>query len=144
MSRPLGTAAELERRRRRAVAAVRAGEQPATVARILGVGRGTVSRWLKDARRPDGLAPKPSAPRPAKLTPAQDRQLAELLRRGADAHGWPNRLWTTARVAALIRRHFGVTYHPDHVGRFLRTRLGWSSQKPRRQARERDEDAIAR
>jgi len=58
-------------------------------------------------------------------------------------HGWPNRLWTTARVAQLIRRHFGVSFHPDHVGRFLRQRLGWTPQKPRRRARERDEDAIA-
>jgi transposase len=144
MSRPPGTAAELERRRRRAVEAVRAGEQPAAVARVLGVGRGTVSRWLKDARRPGGLAAKPRGNPPPKLTPAQDRRLLGLLRQGADAHGWPNRLWTTARVAALIRRHFGVTYHPDHVGRFLRQRLNWTPQKPRRQARERDEDAIER
>lgn len=144
MSRPIGTAAELERRRRRAVAAVRAGEQPAAVARVLGVGRGTVSRWLKDAQRPGGLDPKPRGQPPPKLTPAQDRQLLALLRQGADAHGWPNRLWTAARVAALIRRHFGVTYHPDHVGRFLRRRLNWTPQKPRRKARERDEDAIDR
>src|SRR5882724_248164 len=99
MSRPLGTAAELERRRRRAVEAVRAGERPAAVARVLGVGRGTVSRWLKDARRPGGLGPKPRGHPPPKLTPAQDRRLLALLRQGADAHGWPNRLWTAARVA---------------------------------------------
>ncbi len=144
MSRPLGTAAELERRRRQAVDAVRAGEQPAAVARVLGVGRGTVSRWLRDARSPGGLAPKPRGNPPPKLTPAEDRHLIALLRQGAEAHGWPNRLWTAARVAALIRRHFGVTYHPDHVGRFLRARLNWTPQKPRRQARERDEEAIAR
>src|SRR5262249_44537098 len=38
--------------------------------------------------------------------------------------------------------HFGVTFHHDHVGRFLRNRLGWSPQKPRRRARERDETGI--
>src|SRR5205085_11400703 len=58
---------------------------------------------------------------------------------GAKAHGWSNSLWTTARVVELIRRHFGVTFHHDHVGRFLRKRLNWSPQKPRRKARERDE-----
>jgi transposase len=65
-----------------------------------------------------------------------------LLVQGASAHGWPNQLWTTARVAALIHHHFRIRYHHDHVGRFLRQRLGWSVQKPMRRARERDEAAI--
>src|SRR5207302_4647589 len=60
------------------------------------------------------------------------------------SHGWPNRLWTTARVAQVIHRHFHISYHHDHVGRFLRQRLGWSVQKPRRRARERNEAAILR
>jgi hypothetical protein len=64
------------------------------------------------------------------------------LLQGAKAHGWPNDLWTTRRVAELIRRRFGITYHPDHVGRFLHTRLRWSCQKPRRQARERDDAEV--
>src|SRR5262249_23633376 len=67
-----------------------------------------------------------------------------LLEQGAKAHGWPNQLWTAARVAVLVRRHFGVRYHPDHLRRALRARLGWTSQKPRRRAKERDEDGISR
>jgi transposase len=35
-----------------------------------------------------------------------------------------------------------VRFHHDHVGRFLRERLGWSVQKPMRRARERKENAI--
>jgi transposase len=66
-----------------------------------------------------------------------------MLIKGAKAHGWSNELWTTQRIAELIRRHFGVSLHHDHVGRFLRQRLKWTPQKPRRRARERDEDAIA-
>jgi transposase len=65
-----------------------------------------------------------------------------MLCQGAQAHGWPNQLWTTQRIAELIRRTFGVSLHHDHVGRFLRQRLKWSPQKPKRRARERDEDAI--
>ena len=52
-------------------------------------------------------------------------------------------LWTCARVAQVIDREFGVTYHADHVGRLLHS-LGFTPQKPRRRARERDEEAIER
>jgi len=44
-------------------------------------------------------------------------------------------------VAEVIRREFGVTYHPDHISRLL-DRWGWSRQKPIRRARQRDEAAI--
>jgi transposase len=38
---------------------------------------------------------------------------------------------------------FRVTYYPAHAGRLLRA-CGWSSQKPVRRARQRDEAAIRR
>jgi transposase len=52
-------------------------------------------------------------------------------------------LWTTGRIATVIRRTFGVRLHRAHVGRLLTT-LGWSCQKPERRALERDDAAIAR
>jgi hypothetical protein len=70
--------------------------------------------------------------------------LETLLRRGAKAHGWPNELWTAARVARLIQRHFPIDYHPEHVRKILKQRLGWTSQKPRRRARERNDKEVAR
>jgi transposase len=123
---------------------VRQGERPARVARFLGVHRSSVCRWRAAAVRGGdaALAARPHPHRPPHLTDDQLRHLEALLAEGADGHGWPNRLWTTARVAQVIHRHFGIGYHPDHVGRFLRRRLGWSVQKPRRRARERDEAAI--
>lgn len=125
---------------------VRQGEAPTQVARILGVDRSSVWRWRAAADRGGeaALAARPQPHRPPRLTEQQLRRLETLLLRGADAHGWPNRLWTTGRVAELIRRHFRIGFHHDHVGRFLRQRLGWSVQKPRRRARERDEAAILR
>jgi transposase len=132
----------LELRRRQAVQAVRAGERIADVARIMGVGQRSIYHWLELDRMPDGLAAKPHPGPATRLSPEQQRELERLLRQGAQAHGWPNQLWTTQRIADLIRRHFGVSLHHDHVGRFLRRRLKWSPQKPRRRARERDEDGI--
>src|SRR5271170_2793704 len=67
-----------------------------------------------------------------------------LLLQGAKAHGWPNELWTTRRIAELIRRTFDVSLHHDHVGRFLHRVLHWSPQKPSKRARERNEKAIKR
>jgi transposase len=142
MSRPLGTAAELERRRRQAVDAVHQGESPETVARVIGVNRASMYRWLAAASQPDGLVAKPHCGPAPRLFTDQLRRLDDLLQEGAQAHDWPNRLWTCARVAEVIRREFNVTLHHDHVGRMLRTRLGWTPQKPRRRARERDQTAI--
>src|ERR1700682_5621609 len=143
MSRPLGTAAELERRRRQAVEAVSHGESPEAVARVFGVNRCSVYRWLNRAQQPDGLVAKPHLGPAPRLSSDQHARLLALLLEGAKAHGWSTELWTCARVAELIRRHFGVAFHHDHVGRFLRARLNWTPQKPRRKARERDETAIA-
>jgi DDE superfamily endonuclease/Winged helix-turn helix len=53
-------------------------------------------------------------------------------------------LWTATRATEVIRRHFGIAYHPEHVRKILKRRLGWSSQKPQVQAKERDEDGIRR
>lgn len=139
MTRPFGTAAELERRRRQAVESVRQGESPETVARVIGVNRASIYRWLTLARQPDGLAAKPNSGPAPRLSSQQLLRLDDLLRQGAQAHGWPNRLWTCTRIAELIRRQFGVSLHHDHVGRMLRERLHWTPQKPRRRARERDE-----
>jgi transposase len=142
MSRPFGTAAELQRRRCHAVVAVHQGESPEVVARVVGINRSSIYRWLKLAQRPDGLAAQPHPGPAPRLSPEQLRRLEALLLEGPQAHGWPNQLWTCSRVVQLIQRHFAVSFHHDHVGRFLRARLNWSPQKPRRQARERDEADI--
>jgi transposase len=137
------TIPELERRRRRAVEAVREGHKPATVAQVLGVDRGTVYRWLRMARRPGGLDAKPLRRDPA-LSDRQLQALEALLMQGASRHGWPNDLWTAARVTEVIRRHFGIAYHPEHARKVLKRRLGWTSQKPQTKAKERDDEAIRR
>src|SRR5689334_21240985 len=111
MSRPIGTPAELERRRRRAVELMNQGESPTDIARILGVRRNSLYRWNRQARsRPDGLAARPHKGPSPRLSDEQLVHLEDLLLEGAAAHGWHNDLWTAARVAELIRRHFGITF----------------------------------
>ena len=140
MSRPLGTAAELERRRKAAVHAVLVeGLSPSVVARAHGVHRVTVQKWLRQAKVPGGLDAKPVHHAPA-LSDDQLPRLEALLLQGPRAHGWDNDLWTCDRIAQLIDRHFGVRYHPDHVRKLLHERLNWSHQKPEVRAREQDDE----
>lgn len=68
-------------------------------------------------------------------------QLREELLKGPPAHGYATELWTLPRIGKLIEKRFGVRYHPGHLWWLLR-RMGWSCQKPARQAKERDEAAI--
>jgi transposase len=143
--RPHGQAAELERRRRRAVRLLDQGLAVCHVARLVGVAPVSVSRW-RDARDRGGgeaLASKPVPGRPAKLSQGQRVKLIRLLKQGPLAHGYPNELWTLKRVADLIEKHFAVHYDPSSVWHILNA-MQWSCQKPERRARERDEQAIAR
>jgi transposase len=142
--RPEGSAAELERRRRRAVRLVDAGERPSVVARILGVAPSSLSRWRRLARLPDGLAARPASGRRPGLNDKQLIALEGLLLEGAVAHGWPNHLWTAQRVAIVIRRRFGIDYHPEHVRKILKRRLNWTSQKPQKHARECNDKEVER
>jgi transposase len=142
--RPIGTAQELERRRRRAVELMRRGESPTVIARILGVGRTSLYRWLAKAKQsPDALAAKPHPGPAPRLTEPQIKELEGLLLKGAKAHGWPNELWSAHRVAEMIRRHFGVEYHVEHARKVIRRRLRWSSQKPQKKAKQRNNERIA-
>jgi transposase len=142
--RPKGTAAELERRRRRAVQLLEQGESPAVIARILGVRASSLHRWRRMARQGDSLAAKPVTGAKRRLTDSQLRELEELLDKGAPAHGFPNELWTADRVRQVIEHHFGVEYHAEHVRKLLKRRLDWSSHKPQRRARQRNDKEVER
>ena len=142
--RPEGTAAELERRRRRGVQMVEQGESPVVVARILGVRPSSLHRWRRMARQGANLVSKPARGAKRRLSDSQLKELEALLNQGAPAHGFPNELWTAARVTQVIKRHFGVEYHPEHVRKVLRRRLNWTSHKPQRRARERNDKEVER
>ena len=141
--RPHGTPAELEARRRRALAELKKGLSVTEIARRFGCSHSSVITWRDTVRRKGdkGLAARPAPGRPPKLTARQRARLPKLLLKGALAWGYPTALWTTSRVASVIERRFKVKLHRAHVGRVL-SDLGWSCQKPERRALQRDEEAI--
>jgi transposase len=61
---------------------------------------------------------------------------------GATANGFTGELWTLDRIALMIQRLTGGRHHPAWVWALLCHRLGWSVQRPRRRAAERDQAAI--
>ena len=142
--RPIGSAASLEKRRRRAVKLSRRGKGIREIARRVRASPGAVHRWLQDWKKDGdaGLVAKPTPGRPSKLTAKQREKLQKLLLAGAMACGFPNELWTLKRIATLVHKKFGVRYHPSHLWRVLRA-CGWSCQVPERRAIQRDEEAIA-
>ena len=141
--RPAGSAEALERRRERAISLLREGWQPVDVARKVGVDRRSVRRWRAAFEREgrSGLEARSIPGRPLKMAEGDRARLVELLVHGARRAGYTTDLWTCRRVRDLIAREFGVEYHVDHIGRLLRS-LGWTPQKPKRRARERDEERI--
>jgi transposase len=144
MTQETGRAKEWrEERRLRAWALKAQGWSQQKIAEALGVTAGAVSQWMRRGRE-GGVEALKRRPRPGavpKLTMEQRAQIPLLLGQGAEAFGFRGDVWTAKRVATVIRREFGVRYHPNHVGKLLRA-AGWSVQKPIQRASQRDEAAI--
>ena len=136
-----------EGRRFRAFELKQQGWSQQRIAEALGVSKGAVSQWMKRARDGGGVEALKRRPAPGarpRLSEEQRAKVPELLARGAEAHGFRGEAWTCERVAIVIRREFGVSYHPAHVSRLLKALRQSLLQKPKRRANQRDEEAIER
>ena len=124
--RPKGSAKTLEVRRRLAAGMLAKGLGIREVARTIGAAPSSVKRW-KDALEEGGknaLKAKPHSGRPSRLSEKQREDLLKILQEGPRAAKIRADQWTCRHVGTVIRRRFGVKYHPDHVSRILRA-LGW-------------------
>jgi transposase len=84
----------------------------------------TGGRWA-DAWNEGGLEelmPSFGGGRPPKLNEDEQEELLELLQEGQP--------WKSQEIQHLLAEEFGVEYHPDYLGKFLRD-LGLSYAKPR-------------
>ena len=135
----------LERRRMEAARLLKQGVSQSEVARRLGVHRQSVIRWARQLAQSGrvGLKQAGRAGRKPRLSAAQLRQIEQALKRGPEALGYANGLWSAGRVGELIEGQTGVRYHEAHVWRILR-KLNWSCQRPSGRALERDEERIRR
>lgn len=137
----------LEERRLKAIELLRTKQvlTQAEAGRRVGATRFAVNKWWKAYRRGGraALAARSRPGRPPKLDRKVLKRLPKILVKGAEAHGFETDVWTTDRIAKVIKREYGVAYNADHVGRLLH-QLGLSWQKPMVRAKERDDDEIRR
>jgi transposase len=143
--RTSGSPEVLEYRRRLAVQRLAEGYSCQEVADFLGTDPRSVRRWAATfAHQGDsGLAARPVPGRPAKLTATQEKIVRHWLADNPIEHGFATELWTSPRLAQLIQQEWDIDFHPDYLSTWLRLH-GYTPQKPRRVARERDDEAVAR
>lgn len=134
--------------RRKTVKAVRGGKTQEEIAKIFGVTRQAVGKWIKTYRLygARGLkAKRKGRPGGGRLKPWQAAQIAQIARIVVDRHPeqmkLPFFLWTREAVALLIEKKYGIHFSLWTVGRYLK-RWGFTPQKPKRRAFEQDSHQV--
>lgn len=136
-----GTNEQLAERRARGLALLAEGKTSKEVAEILYVTKRSVDRWQAEAKKPRKKKSSRSPGRPRKLSEKQMKRLEKALDKGAYSFGYAGNYWTLDRIAQVIWQLFGVRYETSAVWHVMQ-RMGWSNQRPQRQALHRDEETI--
>jgi len=131
--------------RQKAVKAVMDGKKQVEVAKILGVTRQVVGKWINKFRQGGNKllkAKQKGRPRGGKLLPWQAAQIAKTVTdHYPEQLKLPFYLWTREAVAQLIEQRFGIRLSVWTVGRYL-SRWGFTPQKPVRRAYEQNPKAV--
>ena len=131
--------------RRRVVSAVQKGLSQTEAARVFGLARGTVSRWMGLVERVGRRALKArrrGRPPVSRLKPHQAATTVRHILSGCpDQLSMPFALWTREAVQELLSRKFDVQVSVWTVGRYLRS-WGLTPQKPVRRAYEQNPAAV--
>jgi transposase len=134
----------LEAMRERAVRRVQEGESPEVVAKIFGIGRTAIYRWLGQYRQGGwgALKAKPLFGRPPKLDDKKLKWIYDTVtQKNPLQMKFTFALWTREMVATLIKDKFKIRLSVASVGRLL-AQLGITCQKPLNRAIERDEALV--
>jgi len=141
--RPYGKSEQLAKRQKRALDLLESGKRVKEVAKIIGVTERSVRYWQKETKDPKDKSDTRPPGHPSHLSNVQLEKLKQELLRGAYEQGYAEDYWTLDRMARLIWDKFKVRYHPGSVW-YIMKRIGWSNQRPQRQALQRDDDTIQR
>jgi transposase len=118
------------------------GNRERDVAEVVGVGRRTLQDWIHRYRTKGipGLAKGPYNGSQSRLTDEQKGELSRIIAAGPQEVGLDTGVWTTPIIVKLVKDLFGVSYHPDHMGKILHG-LRFSVQYPGKKLSKADEKA---
>lgn len=140
-------AAAQEDLRRKAVAAVRSGMSQVEAARVFGVTRQAVGRWVGISRKRGTAALRAKRRgRPPEIQLSADEASwvrRQIVSRTPDQLALKFFLWTREAVCQLIRTEFGIHLSVWTVGRYLKA-WGFTPQKPIRRAFEQNPVEVQR
>jgi transposase len=143
-ARSLPTVAQ-EDLRMKVLKAIQDGKKQVEVAKLFGVTRQAVGRWVKRYREGGAKAlraKKKGRPKGRSLEPWQAAQIAKAVAdHYPDQLKLPFYLWTREAVANLIENRFGIRLSRWTVGRYL-SGWGFTPQKPIRKAFEQDPEKV--
>lgn len=135
----------LENYRLRAIELYKRGKKINDIAEFFGVHRCSVSHWITAYKRhgKKQLKSRISSGRPFKLTDKEMKNMIKFLYDDATIFGFETPLWTCKRLKQIIFRETGKKIHETNVMRWLK-KWGFTSQKPKRYASQRNEIVIKR
>lgn len=104
----------------------------AEVAKILGVTKRTIDKWIRlyVDNGIKGLELGKCGGSKSRLTEAQRQQLSRIIEEGPQAYGYDTAIWTSPIVRDVVKKEFGIVYDVSHIRRIL-NKLGFSCQYPR-------------
>ncbi|RJR30951.1 MAG: IS630 family transposase [Desulfobacteraceae bacterium] len=131
--------------RKKAIQRILDGVTQIEVAKIFGVTRQAVGKWVAAYREGGEKAlreKRRGRPKGGSLLPWQAAQIAKVvIDRTPDQLKLPFYLWTREAVSQVIEKRFGIRISVWTVGRYL-SRWDFTPQKPIRRAFERDPQAV--
>jgi transposase len=140
-------AAAQEDLRRKAVAAVRSGMSQVETARVFGVTRQAVGRWVgtfRDSGTRSLRAQRRGRPPEIQLAADQAAWVRrQIVNRTPDQLQLKFFLWTREAVSELIKSEFGMALSVWTIGRYLKA-WGFTPQKPIRRAFEQKPEEVRR
>ena len=120
----------IEFRRKMIVKLYQEGKTQSEIAAIVELNQSQVSIFLKSYRvsGKSAIVVKKAKGNQAALSASDLMELKDLLKQGAQLHGYEGNYWNRSRVASLIEARWKVSFTQGHVGTILK-KIGYTIQR---------------